>query len=290
MPQTKRVTNNPFHLLSKIFDLHLPYLATTLHLQIELALWICTLLLTGASSVVLYKRSYLHTTGDWAFLTWVGVWLGRHFVMRLACTMTWADPPSSASSSSSSSGGEVGHGSRSFATWLHRRRMGRSAYHRIRWALSLLSPHNLCSALARFVQTCAMAGQYCDSGAARGVASAAVAVAGGGTTALYEDHHHHHHAMHHHVHGHSSKGSGSSHGFSHHGGHGMFGPYPQSIHVHAAVILSLARSWGTLCGLSFAIWSLLRGEGGGMRGAVGEVVGLVGGVLWSWTKSCLSLV
>mmetsp|Transcript_27663 Transcript_27663/g.66652 ORF Transcript_27663/g.66652 Transcript_27663/m.66652 type:complete len:202 (-) Transcript_27663:81-686(-) len=103
MPQTKRVTNNPFHLLSKIFDLHLPYLATTLHLQIELALWICTLLLTGASSVVLYKRSYLHTTGDWAFLTWVGVWLGRHFVMRLACTMTWADPPSSASSSSSSS-------------------------------------------------------------------------------------------------------------------------------------------------------------------------------------------
>jgi len=27
-----------------------------------------------------------------------------------------------------------------------------------------------------------------------------------------------------------------------------------------------------------------------MRGAVGEIVGLVGGVIWSWTKSCMSLV
>ena len=27
-----------------------------------------------------------------------------------------------------------------------------------------------------------------------------------------------------------------------------------------------------------------------MRGAIGEVVGLVGGIIWSWTRSCLSLV
>lgn len=116
-----------------------------------------------------------------------------------------------------------------------------------------------------------MAGQFCDASAANGVASVAMM---GGTDDHMTIHHH------------SSKGSLHSHG--QYGS--LFGPYPQSNDVHAAVILSLARSWGTLCGLSFAIWSLLRGEGGGMRGAVGEMVGLVGGVIWGWMKSCLSLV
>ncbi len=47
---------------------------------------------------------------------------------------------------------------------------------------------------------------------------------------------------------------------------------------------------GALCGLSFATWSLLRGERGNIRGSIGEVVGLIGGVIWIWTRSCLSLV
>jgi hypothetical protein len=54
-------------LLSKVFDLHMPYLATTLHLRIEFALWLCTLLHVSASSHVLYKRSYLTTYGNWTF-------------------------------------------------------------------------------------------------------------------------------------------------------------------------------------------------------------------------------
>ena len=125
--------------------------------------------------------------------------------------------------------------------------------------------------LVKLIQTVAMAGQYCDTSAANGVASAAMMVAGGGGG---DDHIHHH----------SSKSS------THSGQHALFGPFPQSNDVHTAVILSLARSWGTLCGLTFAVWSLLRGEGGGMRGAVGEMLGLVGGVIWSWTKYCMSLV
>jgi len=122
-----------------------------------------------------------------------------------------------------------------------------------------------------------MAGQYCDASAANGVASAAMMMAGGGGGFGDSDQYLHS----------SSKSSGKG---TQHSGQQLFGPYPQSNDVHTAVILSLARSWGTLCGLSFAIWSLLRGEGGGVRGAVGETVGLVGGVIWSWTKSCLSLV
>mmetsp|Transcript_1669 Transcript_1669/g.3559 ORF Transcript_1669/g.3559 Transcript_1669/m.3559 type:complete len:882 (+) Transcript_1669:125-2770(+) len=282
---SRTVTMNPFHLVSKIFDLHLPHLASsTLHLQIEFALWICTLLLTSASSLVLYKQSsYMYTSGDLMFLSWVGLWLGRHFIMRLVCTVTWVDPPSGSSVSSSSSGGNTNSnyygGSwrrrRAFQTWLHRHQQRNSLYHRLRWLQrSLLSPYNLCSNLVKLVQTCAMAGQYCDASAAKGRVS--MVGAGGG---MGDDHHHHHH---------SSKSSAHHHHGHQH--HALFGPYPQSNHVHTAVILSLARSWGTLCGLLFAIWSLLRGEGGGMRGAVGEVVGLVGGVIWSWTKSCLSLV
>ena len=80
-------------LLSKLFDTHIPYLTTTIHLQIEFALWICTLLLTCASSLILYKHSWdPFSAGDGTFLLWVGLWLGRHFILRLVCTVTWVDP------------------------------------------------------------------------------------------------------------------------------------------------------------------------------------------------------
>jgi len=200
------------------------------------------------------------------FLSWVGMWLGRHFILRLVCTATWIDPPStSVGNSSNIRYGGSWRRRRAFRTWLHGHQRRNSIYHRLRWfQLSLISPYNLCSNIVKFIQTCAMAGQYCDASAAKGRV---------GTIMVGDDHHSSHH-----------KSS------THNQHHVLFGPYPQSNHVHADVILSLARSWGTLCGLSFAIWSLLRGEGGGMRGAVGEVVGLVGGVIWSWIKSCLSLV
>lgn len=197
-------------LLSKVFDLHLPYLATTLHLRIEFALWACTLLLASASSTVLYKRSYLTTGGDWTFLLWVGTWLGRHFLVRLACTIAWVCPPRSRhprSGGESSSGGGGGGGGvdhrrlggswrrrRAFETWLSRRRgagapagggggrrpapaaaLLRRHLHRLRYLLRiLLSPYGAFSALVRWVQSSAMAGQYCDESAANGVASAAM--------------------------------------------------------------------------------------------------------------------
>ncbi|KAL9190779.1 hypothetical protein ACHAXT_000485 [Thalassiosira profunda] len=261
----------PVRLASRILDLHLPNLPTTLHLRIEFALWICTLFLAAASSHVLYKHSYMNTAGDVMFLSWVGLWLGRHFLLRLMCTVAWVDPGSEGRGHYGGSWGRR----RAFKTWLHRHRQRerRSVYHRLRWLLGLLAPYNLACGVVNFIKSNAMAGQYCDASAAHG-ASAAVILAGGGSGG--DDHSHHHH---------SSKGSGHS-----HGQHAMFGPHPQSNDVHAAVILSMARSWGTLCGLSFAIWSVLSGEGGGMRGAIGEMVGLVWGVIWGWTKYCLSLV
>ena len=277
---TKKFSANPFHLLTKIFDLHLPYLTTKLHLQIEFALWICTILLTCASSGVLYKHSFLSTYGDWVFLSWVGLWLGRHFLLRLVCTITFVGGTVTFVDRGAVWPRHTYEGSwrrrKSFKTWLYKREARDSVYHRVRWMLCLCSPYNILSMLVKLIQTCAMAGQYCDTSAAHGVASAAMIMASGGSSG-HDDHHH----VHHH---HSSKGSTHH----HHSGGLSFGPYPQSNVVHTAVILSLARSWGTLCALSFAIWSLLRGEGGGMRGAVGEVVVLVGGVIWSWTTYCLS--
>jgi len=253
-----KTTRNPFNLMSKIFDLHLPYLTTTLHLQIEFALWICTVLLTAASSMVLYKNSFLTTYGDWVFLSWVGLWLGRHFILRLVCTVTWID-----ASCKNSIDNVSWRRRRSFQTWLHRHKARQSIYHRLRWFISLLSPYNILTMVVKLIQTCAMAGQYCDTSAANGVANAAMVVATGGSGG--DDHLHSQY--------HSSKS-----------------PCPQSSVMHTAVILSLARSWGTLCGLSFAIWSVLRGEGGGMRGSIGEVFLLVWGVLLSWTTYCLSFI
>ena len=144
-------------------------------------------------------------------------------MLRLVCTVTWVDP--------GNNGGLGGHhygGSwkrrKSFKTWLHHHQARRSVYHRARWALSLLSPYNILTMIIKWIQTCAMAGQFCDASAANGVASVAMM---GGT----DDH-----MM---IHHHSSKGSLHSHG--QYGS--LFGPYPQSNDVHAAVILSLARSW-----------------------------------------------
>ncbi|KAL3757259.1 hypothetical protein ACHAWU_008420 [Discostella pseudostelligera] len=262
---------NLYRLIAKIFDLHLPYLTTTLHLQIEFVLWICTILFIISSSLVLYKQTYLQTWGDWVFLLTVGAWLGRHFLLRLVCTVTWMDP------------GLVKGGSwrrrRAFHTWLLQHRRQQNLYHRLRWLLSSISPYNIASMLVKFIQTCAMAGQYCDASAANGVASAAmmvVATSGGG-----DDHYLHGH--------HFSKSSSTHHSHGQHAAVLSFGPRPHSITMNT-YMLSLARSWGTLCGLSFATWSLLRGERGNMRGAIGEIVVLVGVVIWSWTKSCLSLV
>ena len=119
-------------LLSKVFDLHMPYLATSTHLRIEFALWVCTVLLVSASSTVLYRNSYLSTYGDWTFMLWVGTWLGRHFLVRLACTLSWICPPRSSWGGGVVPGGGEGNGRlgggwrrrRAFETWLHRQRGG----------------------------------------------------------------------------------------------------------------------------------------------------------------------
>merc|ERR1719291_1282680 len=91
--------NRPSHfhpltnLLSHAVDLRLPMWHSTHHLQIELTLWFCTVLLTAASSLVLYKHSYLSTSGDAKVLLCVGLWTGRHFLVRLLCSATWVDVP-----------------------------------------------------------------------------------------------------------------------------------------------------------------------------------------------------
>lgn len=122
----------------------------------------------------------------------------------------------------------------------------------------------------KLIQSYAMAGQYCDMSAANGVAASAVMLSsGGGVGGGSDDHYYHHH----HYYNYSSKGSSSSQ-------HSLFGQ------GHVTVILALARMWGTLCGLSYAIWALLRGEGG----AVSEMIGMVGTMLWKWIKSMTTFV
>jgi len=225
---------NLYRLIAKIFDLHLPYLTTTLHLQIEFVLWICTILFIISSSLVLYKQTYLQTWGDWVFLLTVGAWLGRHFLLRLVCTVTWMDP------------GLVKGGSwrrrRAFHTWLLQHRRQQNLYHRLRWLLSSISPYNIASMLVKFIQTCAMAGQYCDASAANGVASAAmmvVATSGGG-----DDHYLHGH--------HFSKSSSTHHSHGQHAAVLSFGPRPHSITMNT-YMLSLARSWSVTLVIIFSI-------------------------------------
>ena len=230
---------NIFRLVAKIFDLHLPYLPTTLHLRLEFILWICTILFTISSSLVLYKQTYLHTYGDWVFLFTVGAWLGRHFLVRLMCTITWVDLGMVAGCSSSSNNNKSSHvgGSRrrrrAFDTWLIRHRRQQSLYHRIRWLLSFISPYNIASKLVKFIYTCAMAGQYCDTSAANGVASAAMmmlATSGGG-----DDHHLHSH--------HFSKASSTHHVHGQHAAAQSFGLRPHSNTMNTSIMLSLARLW-----------------------------------------------
>ena len=261
MMSTKASTSHPLlNWICQVFNWQIPKLNSTLHLRNEFALWIATVLLTAASCHVLYKGSFLSTTGDIKFMLLVSLWLGRHFLLRLICTVTWVD-------ASNSHNDRVGGGwkrRRAFQTWIHTRERKTSLFHRIRWLISLFSPYNVHLMVVKFIQSYAMAGQYCDASAANGVASAVMMSGGMGGT---DDHHHHHY---------SSKGSQNS----------LFGPFPQSNEGHITVILALARMWGTLCGLSYAIWALLRGEGG----AVSDMLGMVGTMIWRWIKSMTSFV
>lgn len=226
-------TINLFRLVAKIFDLHLPFLTTTLHLQLEFILWICTILFTISSSLVLYKQTYLHTFGDWVFLFTVGAWLGRHFLLRLVCTITWVDPPAPGVDGSCFGGSRRRR--RAFNTWMLRHQRQKSLYYRLRWLLSFLSPYNIITTIIKFVQTYAMAGQYCDASAANGVASAAMMMLA--TSGSGDDNHLHY--------GHNfSKSS-----YSHHHSHGQYGailPFGPRQHTNAvmtSIILALSRLW-----------------------------------------------
>lgn len=345
---------------------------------------------------MLYKHSYLTLVGDWTFLFWVGLWLGRHFLLRLIFTVSWVYPPSIFSSSSTTfinnwsslirskkkrPGNRLG-GSwtrrRNFDTWLHRQkctgriRQGREDYddyvdeeeqcnigdyvvehaiaailgtmiggsiavnlewatnvnstvrfiwrlipclvastvlyryrHRLRYITrTFLSPYVILSTIINWMYYFAMAGQYCDASAANGIASLAMMEGWGGGLMMETDHHllsslnsgggkghhhghnnnhHRHHSHHHHYPDLLLSLAGSSNLYASNGIGGGIAP-------HIAIIISLSRTWGTLCGLTFAFWSLLRGEGGGVRGAVGEFVWLAGGAVWGWIRSSLAFM
>ena len=195
-------------------------------------------------------------------MLFVSLWLGRHFLLRFICTVTWVDTYDGKKDSTKFGGGWKRR--RAFQTYIHGQKKSSSMYHRIRWLFRVCSPYNVCLMVVQLIQSYAMAGQYCDVSAANGVASAAMLSGGVGGA---DDHYHHH----------SSKSSSQ---------HGLFGPSPQSNEFHITVILALARMWGTLCGLSYAIWALLRGEGG----AVSEMIGMVGSMIWRWIKSMTAFV
>eukprot|EP00986_Skeletonema_menzelii_P017106 scaffold17501_cov120-Skeletonema_menzelii.AAC.1 len=256
---------HPLKFLCQVLNWQTPHLTTSLHLRNEFALWIATILLTAASSHVLYKGAFLSTAGDIKFMLFVSMWLGRHFILRLICTVTWVD--NHYIDGKHKHNNKFGGGwkrRRAFQTWIHARERSSSMYHRIRWLFRVCSPYNVLLMVVQLIQSYAMAGQYCDVSAANGVASAAMLSGGVGGV---DDHYHHH----------SSKASSQ---------HVLFGPFPQSNEVHVTVILALARMWGTLCGLSYAIWALLRGEGG----AVSEMIGMVGTMTWRWIRSMTALV
>ena len=192
-------------------------------------------------------------------------------MLRLMCTVTWVDPydySNHGNKKNKNDNYNYGGGwkrRRAFQTWLHGRERSTSLYHRIRWFIRACSPYNVHQVVLKLIQSYAMAGQYCDASAANGVASAVMLSGGVGGHGV-DDHYYHHH---------SSKGSYSQHHVY------MFGPFSQSNEGHITVILALARMWGTLCGLFYAIWALLRGEGG----AVSEMIGMVGTMIWRWIKS-----
>ncbi len=261
--------------------MQIPYLPTTIHLKNEIALWICTILFTAASSHTLYRDSYLTTFGDYKFLFWVSLWLGRHWILRLVCTWTWVDIGGSTWAGlfgisnhewrTNKFGCNMNHSDggqerlQSFKKWQYHYyyrknsqegNVFRAMYHRYRWLLTFLSPYSIYSAVMYVIQSWAMAGQYCDFSALHGLTSGAIAVSGGiggfggfgGGGDLDLNHHH------------SSKGSNKNLHSSLSGANFLFGSNPVSNETMAIVILSLSRMWGALCGLSYAFWALMRGE------------------------------
>eukprot|EP00569_Conticribra_weissflogii_P002720 CAMPEP_0171336950 /NCGR_PEP_ID=MMETSP0878-20121228/6380_1 /TAXON_ID=67004 /ORGANISM="Thalassiosira weissflogii, Strain CCMP1336" /LENGTH=941 /DNA_ID=CAMNT_0011838517 /DNA_START=32 /DNA_END=2857 /DNA_ORIENTATION=- len=273
---------NALAFIFRPIKMQIPYLPTTLHLQNEIALWTCTILFTAASSHTLYRDSYLTTSGDYKFLFWVSMWLGRHWILRLLCTWTWVDigrttlgglfGVSNHEWKRKQYGSVINHCDggrerlRSFKKWtyqFHYRRttqqgnVFRAMYYRIRWLLTYLSPNSIYSAVMYVIQSWAMAGQYCDNSAFQGLAPGVIFLGGGaggfggfvGGGDL--DLHHHH----------SSKGSNKNVHSSLGGANSLFGSNPASNETHAIVILSLSKIWGSLCGLSYAFWALfMRGE------------------------------
>ena len=255
MSRIKKGPAKPLKLMSQFLNWQIPHITTSLHLRNEFALWIATILLTAASSHVLYKDSFLSTAGDIKFMLFVSLWLGRHFMLRLICTVTWVDNYDGKDKQNLGGGWRR---RRAFQTWIHARERSTLFYHRIKWFLRVCSPYNVCVMVIKLIQSYAMAGQYCDASAANGVANAAMLSGGIGGV---DDHYHHH----------SSKGSSQQ----------LFAPFPHSNEGHVTVILTLASMWGTLCGLSYAIWALLRGEGG----AISEIAGMLGLVIRRRIKS-----
>lgn len=244
-------------------------------------------------------------------------------MLRLICTWTWVDVRGA------SLGGIFGidcrgnnwggkfHNNHVTGGWARRRSFQRwknnyeyrrnlcegnvflALYFRSRWLLSFLSPRSIYSSCLSLIQSYTMAGQYCDASAAQGMASPAMILGGGsgfggfGGGGDMDSHHHHHH---------SSKGSNRNVYASHGGTHALFGPHPSPNETHAVIILSLSRIWGSLCGVSCALWDLMRGEGGSMTGGSGLGSGHgaggssaghgtgMGHEVRVWTKYCLAKI
>ena len=246
----------------------MPVVPSALHVQIELALWVCATLLTASSSLVLYKHSYLSTTGDLAVLFAISAWLGRHFLLRLICTLTSAGVRSPATNNYG--GGRRRR--REFRRWMHRNRPG-SLYHRAAYWLGKLSPNSLLDALGRFVRGTCMAGQWCDSSSGRALPNAALILSSAANQDDYSL---------------NKKGSGGSSG-AYAGGSFGYVPVPTN-ESHVRVLLGASRLWGTSCGLSYAVWAVVRGEGKGVRGAVGELIGIAGGLVGASVTSFLGML
>ena len=245
----------PLRILGRV-----PSLPSTLHVQVELALWACCTLLTASSGLVLYKHSYLSTSGDLAVLLTVSAWLGRHVLLRVACTLTVVG---------AGRAGRHQHGGgrrrrREFRSWARRRG---------RHARAIRSPGRLLGAIMGFVRGTCMAGQWCDDSSGRALPNAALVLSSAEGRDDYSL---------------AKRGSGGSHSAYAGGAHGYV-PVPPG-ESHLRLLLAASRLWGTSCGLSYALWSVVRGEGKGVRGAVGELVGIAGGLAGATVTSFLALL
>ncbi|KAL7509516.1 hypothetical protein ACHAXN_007816 [Cyclotella atomus] len=265
-------------LLTATSTTHLPYLHTTIHLRSEIALLLCNILFICASSHNLYRNAYLQSAGDWKYLAASSLWLGRHVFLRIICTASWIDVGSDCIGERSVVDGLGWGRRRDFHTWMEQHTSSRQSRRGnsqsfvkivcswIRWMMDILSPWNLVSNLVYFIKQYCMGGQYCDGSAARGVASAAILMygTGGGSFGGVEDQYH-------------TSSKTSKHG--HHGGqHSVV--FNETTEMHTTGILFLARVWGTSCALSSALWSLIQ---------TGETMGHMGGTIWGWIKSCLTV-